>query len=47
MCLKGIPLGAPGQCHWMGLIIGNKNMYVLGVGLAIFDVQASDAFYQV
>ena len=22
-------------------------MYVLGVGLAIFDVQASDAFYQV
>ena len=27
------PRGDPSQCHWMQLIIGNKIMYGLGVGI--------------
>ena len=27
------PWGTPGQCHWMGLIIRNNNIYGLWVGI--------------
>ena len=29
----GIPTGTPSLCHWMRLIIRNKNIYVLEMGI--------------